>query len=54
MLCGGGLIAVFGSGYIGYSGAGPLSCITAAFVSSYLWMKQGWEVVDVSEHLPQQ
>jgi hypothetical protein len=52
MLFGGGLIAVFGSEHIGYGGAGPLGCITAAFVSGFVWTKQGWEVEDVSEHLP--
>jgi len=46
MLFGGGLIAVLGSEHIGYGGAGPLGCITAAFVSCYFWMKQGWEVED--------
>ena len=54
MLFGGGLIAVIGSEHIGYGGAGPLGCIIAAFVSCYFWTKQGWEVKDVSEHLPQQ
>jgi hypothetical protein len=53
MLFGGGLIAVLGSDSIGYGGAGPLGCITAAFVSCYFWSKQGWEVEDVSDHLPQ-
>jgi hypothetical protein len=53
MLFGGGLIAVLGSESIGYGGAGPLGCITAAFVSCYFWSKQGWEVEDVSDHLPQ-
>jgi hypothetical protein len=51
MLFGGGLIAVLGSEHIGYGGAGPLGCITAAFVSCFFWTKQGWEVEDVSEHL---
>jgi hypothetical protein len=53
MLFGGGLIAVLGSESIGYGGAGPLGCITAAFVSCYFWSKQGWEVEDVSDHLSQ-
>lgn len=53
MLFGGGLIAVLGSESIGYGGAGPLGCITAAFVSCYFWSKQGWEVEDVSDRLPQ-
>jgi hypothetical protein len=51
MLFGGGMIAVLGSESIGYGGAGPLGCITAAFVSCYFWSKQGWEVEDVSYHL---
>jgi NhaP-type Na+/H+ or K+/H+ antiporter len=46
MLFGGGLIAVLGSEQIGYGGAGPLGCITAAFVSCYFWTKQGWEIKD--------
>lgn len=46
MLFGGGLIAVLGSEHIGYGGAGPLGCVTAAFVSCYVWTKQGWEVED--------
>ncbi|KDR15092.1 sodium/hydrogen exchanger 9B2 [Zootermopsis nevadensis] len=46
MLFGGGLIAVLGSESIGYGGAGPLGCITAAFVSCYFWSKQGWEIED--------
>jgi hypothetical protein len=50
MLFGGGLIAVLGSESVGYGGAGPLGCITAAFVSCYFWSKQGWEIEDVSEH----
>lgn len=49
MLFGGGLIAVLGSESIGYGGAGPLGCITAAFVSCYFWSKQGWEIEDVSK-----
>jgi len=54
MLFGGCVIAVLGSEHIGYGGAGPLGCITAAFVSCYFWMKEGLEDKDVSEHLPQQ
>ncbi|XP_018326683.1 sodium/hydrogen exchanger 9B2 isoform X2 [Agrilus planipennis] len=46
MLLSGGLIAVMGSEVIGYSGAGPLGCVAAAFVSLCFWTKQGWEVED--------
>ncbi|KAJ8982855.1 hypothetical protein NQ317_002262 [Molorchus minor] len=40
----GGMGAVFGSEYIGYGGAGPLGCVTAAFVAMACWSKHGWEV----------
>ncbi|CAH0390299.1 unnamed protein product [Bemisia tabaci] len=43
-LLGGGLIAVFGSEYLGMEGAGPLGVIAAAFMCSLFWSKQGWEV----------
>lgn len=48
MLLGGGLIAVFGSDVIGFGGAGPLGCVTAAFVSCVCWTQQGWNIEDVS------
>lgn len=39
---GGGLAAVLGSQLVGYSGAGPLTCITASFTASLCWKLQGW------------
>ncbi|GFG39584.1 hypothetical protein Cfor_01014 [Coptotermes formosanus] len=42
LIGGGGLLAVLGSSLVGYSGAGPLGCIVAAFVASYGWKLQGW------------
>ncbi|XP_060518292.1 sodium/hydrogen exchanger 9B1 isoform X2 [Cylas formicarius] len=42
----GGLITVFGSDLIGYSGAGPLACVSTAFVCLVCWTKQGWEIDD--------
>ncbi|KAK9879499.1 hypothetical protein WA026_006567 [Henosepilachna vigintioctopunctata] len=42
----GGMISVFGSDVIGYGGAGPLGCVTAAFMSIYFWSNQGWEIED--------
>ncbi|VEN37222.1 unnamed protein product [Callosobruchus maculatus] len=46
MLLVGGTVAVFGSELIGYGGAGPLGCVSAAFVSLVFWCKQGWEIED--------
>ncbi|KAL3283132.1 hypothetical protein HHI36_006288 [Cryptolaemus montrouzieri] len=42
----GGMISVFGSDHIGYGGAGPLGCVSAAFMSIYFWSNQGWEIED--------
>uniref|UniRef100_A0A8D8QW68 Mitochondrial sodium/hydrogen exchanger 9B2 n=1 Tax=Cacopsylla melanoneura TaxID=428564 RepID=A0A8D8QW68_9HEMI len=42
MIGGGGLFSVLGSQMIGYTGAGPLSCIIAAFVACLCWKWQGW------------
>lgn len=33
----GGLIAIFGSGAMGYKGAGPFACIVAAYVACLGW-----------------
>lgn len=41
-----GMIAVFGSELIGYEGGGPLGAISAGFVCSVVWSKQGWEIDD--------
>lgn len=46
MLLVGGLVSVFGSELIGYGGAGPLGCVTAAFVSLVCWTRSGWEIDD--------
>ncbi|KRT86794.1 Na/H antiporter [Oryctes borbonicus] len=46
MLLVGGLVSVFGSEMIGYGGAGPLACVTAAFVSLVCWSRSGWEIDD--------
>ncbi|KAL1494854.1 hypothetical protein ABEB36_010373 [Hypothenemus hampei] len=43
-------ISVFGSDYIGYGGAGPLGCVSAAFTSLVVWSKQGWDVEDSPAH----
>ncbi|XP_071453929.1 sodium/hydrogen exchanger 9B2-like isoform X2 [Hetaerina americana] len=44
---GGGLFAVFGSQAVGYDGAGPLACITSAFVSSCCWKRyEGMEAAN--------
>nr|CAD7586132.1 unnamed protein product [Timema genevievae] len=46
MLLGGGLISVLGSECLGFGGAGPLGCVSAAFVSLLCWSQQGWEIED--------
>nr|XP_023030032.1 sodium/hydrogen exchanger 9B2-like [Leptinotarsa decemlineata] len=46
LLLTGGLGAVFGSDLLGYSGAGPLACVTAGFVAMSLWVKHGWDIDD--------
>ncbi|KAI5737038.1 hypothetical protein M8J76_009530 [Diaphorina citri] len=46
MLLGGGLIVIFASEHLGLGGAGPLGVIASAFVSSYSWSKQGWNIED--------
>ncbi|XP_058802648.1 sodium/hydrogen exchanger 9B2 isoform X2 [Phymastichus coffea] len=46
MLLGGGMLAIFGSEKINLGGAGPLAVVAAAFISSYMWQKDGWEVDD--------
>ncbi|KAJ8958964.1 hypothetical protein NQ318_019735, partial [Aromia moschata] len=42
----GGMVSVFGSELIGYGGAGPLGCVTVAFVCLVCWTKQGWDIED--------
>lgn len=46
MLLGGGLLSVYGSEMLQYTGAGPLAVIFGAFTSSYFWCKQGWHFED--------
>lgn len=43
----GGLCAVLGSEVVGFSGAGPLICITASFVACLCWKIQGWSSENV-------
>uniref|UniRef100_A0A1B6E6M0 Cation/H+ exchanger transmembrane domain-containing protein n=1 Tax=Clastoptera arizonana TaxID=38151 RepID=A0A1B6E6M0_9HEMI len=38
----GGLCSVLGSEVVGFSGAGPLICITSSFVACLCWKTQGW------------
>lgn len=40
----GGMVSVFGSELIGYSGAGPLACVTMAFFSLVAWSRLGWQI----------
>lgn len=40
---GGGLFMVLGSQMIGFPGAGPLSCISSAFVANLSWKHRGWD-----------
>ncbi|KDR23967.1 Mitochondrial sodium/hydrogen exchanger NHA2 [Zootermopsis nevadensis] len=42
LIGGGGLFAVLGSSLVGYSGAGPLACIVAAFLACSGWKMLGW------------
>jgi len=40
---GAGLVATFGSQAVELSGAGPLGCLTLAFVAAYRWRKEKGE-----------
>lgn len=51
MMIGGGLMAIVGSGIIGYQGAGPLGCIVAAFTASLGWKMEGQTEENVSSVL---
>ncbi|OQV21679.1 Mitochondrial sodium/hydrogen exchanger 9B2 [Hypsibius exemplaris] len=42
LLCG-GLVGVFGSKALGFSGAGALGALTAAFVAGHRWRAPGWD-----------
>lgn len=46
LLLAGGMASVFGSELLGYGGAGPLGCVSSAFVALCFWSKQGWDVED--------
>lgn len=48
LLGGGGLLLLFGSEAVGFVGAGPLGCVTAAFVANRGWRDQGWTDETVS------
>lgn len=52
IVAGGGVFSVFGSQLINFSGAGPLACITSAFVACSCWKKMGWSSVYVSQFVP--
>ncbi|OWA52319.1 Mitochondrial sodium/hydrogen exchanger 9B2 [Hypsibius exemplaris] len=40
----GGLVSIIGSKAVGFSGAGALGCLTAAFVAGHRWKTPGWDV----------
>lgn len=40
----GGTVTIFGSELLGYGGAGPLACVTAAFTCLVVWSRGGWEI----------
>ena len=40
----GGLAVIVGSKALGFSGAGALGCLTAAFVAGHKWRTPGWDV----------
>ena len=42
MIGAGGLCAILGSELLHVPGAGPLACITSAFVAGICWKLQGW------------
>ena len=42
LLFGLGLVATFGSSKLEFSGAGPLGCLTLAFVAAFKWRKEDW------------
>ncbi|CAH0750236.1 unnamed protein product [Diatraea saccharalis] len=44
MLFLGGLFSLFMSGFIEWSGAGPLAIVSSGFVAAYYWEKQGWPI----------
>ncbi|CAH0406873.1 unnamed protein product [Chilo suppressalis] len=44
MLFLGGLFSLFISGYIEWSGAGPLAIVSSGFVAAYFWETQGWPI----------
>lgn len=46
LLLGSGLIAVLGGESVGMAGAGPIGCMSSAFMCIWIWSKQGWEIDD--------
>ena len=42
LLFGFGLMATFGSSKLDFPGAGPLGCLTMAFVAAFKWRKEDW------------
>ena len=40
MILGAGLMATFGSTAVHLSGAGPLGCLTIAFIAGFRWRKE--------------
>nr|KAG5713907.1 hypothetical protein BaRGS_024534 [Batillaria attramentaria] len=40
LLVGAGLLTIFGSKYIGWSGAGPLGCLCVAFIAAFRWREE--------------
>ena len=42
LLFGFGLMATFGSSKLEFPGAGPLGCLTMAFVAAFKWRKEDW------------
>ncbi|EDV99190.1 GH13169 [Drosophila grimshawi] len=46
MLFIGNLVAIYGSGKLGFEGAGPLAVVFSSFISNYFWCKDGWTIDD--------
>lgn len=49
LLFGFGLMATFGSSKLDFPGAGPLGCLTLAFVAAYRWRQEDWSNVQGGE-----
>lgn len=46
LLLTGSIASIFGSEMLGFAGAGPLACVSAAFCSLYFWCQDGWDIED--------